>query len=297
MSRREKGAGVRQASLARLADFGVVPKRRLGQNFLIDDNILSVIIGRLEPRPEDVVLEVGAGLGVLTRALAECATRVHAFEIDRSLEAPLKATLGPLAAKVEIHLADVLQSPMEDLLPPPTLCASNLPYAPAAPFLAEALDRLPNVRRYVVMVQREVAERIAAGPGSKTYGSLSVWIQLHASVVEVRSLSRSIFYPRPNVDSSLLTLERRLLEPAVEDLAPVLRQTIDAAFAQRRKSVANALAAGLHLSKGQVSGLLESLAIPPGNRAEQLSPETFLRLAKALKFLLLSGVLPEQRLK
>jgi 16S rRNA (adenine1518-N6/adenine1519-N6)-dimethyltransferase len=188
-----------------------------------------------------------------------------------------------LADKVGLHFADALHFPLEALAPPPTLCASNLPYAPAAPFLAEALSRLPAVRRYVVMVQREIAQRIAAPPGSKTYGSLSVWVQLHAAIVEVRPLSRAIFYPRPNVDSSLLTLERHLLAPDVPDLGPVLRRTVEGAFAQRRKSLANALSSALGLGKATVTELLDSQGIPVGARAEQLPPEAFLRLARALK--------------
>jgi 16S rRNA (adenine1518-N6/adenine1519-N6)-dimethyltransferase len=274
---------LRQASLARLAEFGVVPKRSLGQNFLIDDNILAVILDRLAPEPDDVVLEVGAGLGVLTRALAQRAARVHAFEIDRSLEPPLLATLGESSARVVLHFADVLQAPLESLDPAPTLCASNLPYSPAAPFLAEAVGRLPGIRRYVVMVQREVAERIAAAPGSKTYGSISAWVQLHARVVEVRPLSRAIFHPRPRVDSSLLTLARAPVSAEVQELGPVLRRTIDAAFAQRRKSVLNSLSSALGLPKERVAGVLESQGVEPGCRAEQLAPPVFVGLAAALR--------------
>lgn len=280
---RETGAPAKQASLARLREFGVVPKRSLGQNFLIDDNILRVILERLDPRPEDTVIEVGAGLGVLTRALVERVKHVHAFEIDRSLQAPLLATLGDLAARVSLHLEDVLQAPLERLDPPPSLCASNLPYSAAAPFLAESLTRLPSVRRYVVMVQKEVADRLASPPGSKTYGSLSVWVQLHARVVEVRPLSRAIFHPRPNVDSSLLTLERLPADPDVEEWGEHLRRVIDAAFSQRRKAVANSLAAMLGLPKERLARVLVGLGVDPGVRAEQLPPETFLRLARELR--------------
>jgi 16S rRNA (adenine1518-N6/adenine1519-N6)-dimethyltransferase len=261
----------------------VVPKRSLGQNFLIDDNILRVILARLSPGSADVVLEVGAGLGVLTRALAAHAGLVHAFEIDRSLERPLLATLGDLADRVSLHFADVLRQPLEHLSPPPTLCASNLPYSPAAPFLAESLGRLPGIRRYVVMVQREVADRIAATPGSKTYGSLSAWVQLHARVEEVRPLSRAIFYPRPRVDSSLVTLVRQPAAPEVEELGPLLRRVIDAAFAQRRKSIVNSLSASLGRPKEEVAAVLTGLGIEPGVRAEQLPPRLFVALAQALR--------------
>jgi len=269
--------------LARLAEFGVVPKRSLGQNFLIDDNILGVILERLQAEPADVVIEVGAGLGVLTRALAEAAVHVHAFEIDRSLEAPLRATLGGVGPdRVTLHLCDVLRAPLEALDPLPTLCASNLPYSAAAPFLAESLTRLPSVRRYCVMMQREVAERLASPPGSRAYGGLSVWVQLHARVLEVRPLSRTIFCPQPNVDSSLVTLERRVRDDRVARDPQSVRWVIDGAFSQRRKRLANALSSSAGMSKTLVEEVLVEVGVDPGSRAEALAPEAFVRLADGL---------------
>lgn len=272
-----------QTSLARLTEFGVVPKRSLGQNFLIDDNILGVILERLRAEPSDVLIEVGAGLGVLTRALAEVAAHVHAFEIDRSLEAPLRATLGEVGPdRVTLHLCDVLRAPLESLTPLPTLCASNLPYSVAAPFLAESLTRLPSVRRYCVMVQREVAERLASPPGTKAYGGLSVWVQLHARVVEVRPLSRTIFYPQPNVDSSLVTLERRVRDDLVACDPLSVRRVIDGAFSQRRKRLANALSSTAGMPKALVERVLAEVGIDPGSRAEAVAPEAFVLLATGL---------------
>jgi 16S rRNA (adenine1518-N6/adenine1519-N6)-dimethyltransferase len=264
-----------------LDEYGIVPKRDLGQNFLIDDNILEVILGQLSHGPEDVILEVGAGLGVLTRALAAVAAHVHAFEIDRSLAAPLAATLGG-CANVTLHLEDVLKAPLEELRPRPTLCASNLPYSVAGPFIVEALQRLPGIRRYCVMVQREVAERLAAPPGSKTYGTLSVWLQLYARIVRTRPLARSIFYPQPNVDSSLVVFDRLPQDslPAVDPA--VLRRVIQAGFGQRRKTLANALAAGLGLSRAEALALITPLGLPLDVRAERLSPGQFAYLASAL---------------
>ena len=162
---------------------------------------------------------------------------MHAFEIDRSLEPALRATLAGVAGDVRVHWEDVLRAPLEALEPAPTLCASNLPYSVAAPFLAESLVRLPGVRRYVVMVQREVADRLAAPPGSKTYGGLSVWVQLLAEVREVRPLSRAVFYPQPRVDSGLVTLDRRVPEGILAERPALVRRVIDAAFAQRRKTL------------------------------------------------------------
>jgi 16S rRNA (adenine1518-N6/adenine1519-N6)-dimethyltransferase len=271
--------GLRQVSLARIAEFGIEPKRDLGQNFLIDDNILGVILGLLECGPDDVVLEVGAGLGVLTAALAEVASQVYAFEIDRSLEPALQATLTG-RSNVNLHFADVLRAGLEELAPSPTLCASNPPYSVAGPFVIESLQRLPGIHRYCLMVQREVADRMAAPPGSKVYGILSVWVGLYARIARARQLSRSIFYPQPHVDSTLIVLDRRppneitTLEPAV------LRQVVQAAFGQRRKTLVNALSAGLHVEREWAARAVESLGVSPDVRAERLEPAQFVGLAE-----------------
>jgi 16S rRNA (adenine1518-N6/adenine1519-N6)-dimethyltransferase len=272
---------LRQVSLRRLTEYGIKPKRDLGQNFLIDDNILGVILGQLECGSEDVALEIGAGLGVLTNALAAVAGRVHAFEIDRSLEEPLAVTLRG-RTNVDLHFQDVLRAPLEDLEPPPTLCASNLPYSVAGPFLVEALRRLPGVRRYVVMVQKEVADRIAANPGSKSYGVLSVWVQLYADVVRSRPLSRAIFYPQPHVDSSLLVLDRRTSDRLPDCPPETLQAVIQAAFGQRRKTLVNALSAGSRVERVQAAALVEALGLPPDVRAERLRPGQFVELAVRL---------------
>jgi 16S rRNA (adenine1518-N6/adenine1519-N6)-dimethyltransferase len=276
-------SGLRQVSLARLKEFGVSPKHGLGQNFLIDDNILGVILSLLECRPDDVVLEVGAGLGVLTAALAREARCVHAFEVDRSLEPALAATLedGP---KVALRFEDVLKAPLEGLDPTPTLCASNLPYSIAGPFIVESLRRLPGVRRYCVMVQREVAERMAAAPGSKAYGVLSVWVQLYATIARLRPLSRSIFYPRPRVDSSLVVLDRLPADrlPTIEPSR--LGVVIQAAFAQRRKTLANALSAGLGVPREEAQAMIAALGLPLDVRAEKLEPRRFVELAANSRF-------------
>jgi 16S rRNA (adenine1518-N6/adenine1519-N6)-dimethyltransferase len=274
-------SGLHQVSLARLAEFGVVPKRDLGQNFLIDDNILGVIVGQLECGPEDVALEVGAGLGVLTAALAGVAGHVHAFEVDRSLEAALRATLGN-DPRVDLHFQDVLRAGFETLDPVPTLCASNLPYSVAGPFMIECLQRLPSVRRYCVMVQREVAERMAATPGTKTYGVLSLWVQLYARIVRTRPLARSIFYPRPNVDSSLVVLDRRPAEQLPVCDLPQLRTVVQAAFGQRRKTLVNALRAGLGFPREQILATVTALSLPVDVRAERLEPGQFVALTERL---------------
>jgi len=274
--------GLRQISLARLAEFGIEPKRDLGQNFLIDDNILGVILGQLECRAEDVVLEVGAGLGVLTAALAGVACHVHAFEVDRSLERALEVTLKG-RQNVSLHFEDILKAPLERLDPVPTLCASNLPYSVAGPFVIEALQRLPGVRRYCLMVQREVADRMAAAPGTKVYGTLSVWVGLYTRLVRTRQLSRTIFYPQPHVDSTLVVLER-LGQDALPTIdAALLREVVQAAFGQRRKTLANALSAGLEVPRPWVVEVVGSLGLSADVRAERLKPAQFVRLAEELR--------------
>lgn len=278
---RGPSSGLRQISLARLSEFGIEPKRDLGQNFLIDDNILGVILGLLECLESDVVLEVGAGLGVLTAALAGVAAQVHAFEIDRSLAPALEATLAP-HGNVSLHFDDVLRARLETLEPAPTLCASNLPYSVAGPFVSEALQRLPGVRRYCLMVQREVADRMAAPPGSKVYGTLSVWVGLYARIVRVRQLSRSIFYPQPHVDSTLIVLERRGPKELPEMDPVALREVVQAAFGQRRKTLVNALGSGLGLTREEAVALIGGLGLSLDIRAERLEPQQFLRLAQAL---------------
>jgi len=275
---RSEESGPRQVSLARLAEFGIHPKRGLGQNFLIDDNILGVILAQLECKPQDVVLEVGAGLGVLTAALVQQALHVHAFEVDRSLEPALRATLGE-EAPVSLHFEDVLEARLEDLEPPPTLCASNLPYQVAGAFIIEAVQRLPGIRRYCLMVQREVADRMAAPPGSKVYGLLSVWVQLYTRVAHVRPLSRTIFYPQPHVDSSLIVLERRSLEELPAVSAQALRATLQAAFGQRRKTLSNALVGGLGLPRAAAEEALAAVGLAATVRAEQVSPPQLAALA------------------
>jgi 16S rRNA (adenine1518-N6/adenine1519-N6)-dimethyltransferase len=274
-------SGLRQVSLARLAEFGITPKRDLGQNFLIDDNILGVILGYLECNADDVVLEIGAGLGVLTHALAEVAKHVHAFEVDRGLEAALTATLRG-DQNVSLRFEDVLRASLADLQPLPTLCASNLPYSVAGPFVIESLQRLPTVRRYCIMVQREVAERMAATAGTKAYGILSVWVQLYARIVRARPLARTIFYPQPRVDSSLLVLDRRPREELPSISPERLRAVVQAAFGQRRKTLANALSAGLGLPRQPVLDTIHGLDLPANVRGERLSPQEFVALADRL---------------
>jgi 16S rRNA (adenine1518-N6/adenine1519-N6)-dimethyltransferase len=259
-----------QPSLRRLKAFGIRPNRELGQNFLIDSNLLGVIARAAELGPDDVVLEVGGGLGVLSEYLAERAAHVHVVEIDRRLEPALRDATDP-HANVTLHLADAVRLDLAALAPVPTKVIANLPYGVAASVILRTIETLPEVDTWVAMVQREVGERFAAGPGSGAYGVPSVLAQLACEVRVLRPVSRSVFHPVPNVDSVLVGLRRR--GPAPE---PELRALVQQGFAHRRKALPRslALAAGAGPEvRDAARAALEALGHPPATRAEELAPE------------------------
>jgi 16S rRNA (adenine1518-N6/adenine1519-N6)-dimethyltransferase len=247
-------------------------KKSLGQHFLRDPNILDVI-GRLaELGPDDVVLEIGPGEGVLTRYLAVRVRLVHAVEIDRTLE----PALGGLGENVDVVFGDALRI---DLPQDATKLVANLPYNVATPLVVESLDQLPNIRLWCVMVQREVADRLFAQPGTKDYGAVSVLVQLATERTGFHPVSRTVFRPQPNVDSALVAFRRTEL-PA--DYSRV-KDVVTAAFAHRRKTLPNSLTlAGLG-SREEAGDALAAVGRPPETRAEALAPEEFLTLTKALR--------------
>jgi 16S rRNA (adenine1518-N6/adenine1519-N6)-dimethyltransferase len=256
----------------------VVPKKALGQHFLADPNILGVI-GRLaELDPEDVVLEVGPGLGVLTRYLADRVAHVHAIELDRSLEPHLREELRS-AGNVALVFGDALDVDPNALDPVPGKLVSNLPYAVATPIVVETLLRAPALQHWCVMVQREVADRFFAAPGSKAYGAVSVVVQLTSRRTGFHPVSRTVFRPPPNVDSALVAF-RRIAPPG--DLQDV-RRVVDAAFGHRRKTLANALALASVASRERAVEALATLGARPDARAESLEPTAFVELARALR--------------
>jgi 16S rRNA (adenine1518-N6/adenine1519-N6)-dimethyltransferase len=268
-----------QPSLRRLRDFGVRPNRDLGQNFLIDSNILDVIARGADLGRDDVVLEIGGGLGVLSEYLAAHARHVHVVEIDRGLEAPLREALDPFA-NATLHLADALELDLRGLQPPPNKVVANLPYNIAATAILRTIEELDEVTVWLAMVQKEVGERLAAGPRTSSYGVPSVIAQLACEVRVARHIPRTVFHPVPNVDSVLVRLDRRGPAPS-----PELRGLVRAAFAHRRKALPRSLA----LAPGAVSDVrnraraaLERLGFPPDARAETLAPEDFRRLAEEL---------------
>ena len=247
-------------------------KKEYGQHFLIDENILGVI-GRLaELEPDDVVLEIGPGEGVLTRYLAARVKHVHAVEIDESL-APRLADLG---GNVDLRFGDALRL---DLRTDATKLVANLPYNVATPLLVESLDGLPDVALWCVMVQREVADRLFANVQTKSYGAVSVLVQLVCERTGFHPVSRTVFRPPPNVDSALIAFRRRGALPA--DYARIKR-IVAAAFAHRRKTLPNSLALTGVASRADATAALVHIGRHPATRAEALDPGEFVALAKAL---------------
>ena len=279
----------RQASLRRLRSFGVRPNRELGQNFLIDDNILRVIGDAAELDRADVVLEVGGGLGVLSEFLAPRIAHVHVVEVDRSLEDPLREALSAFVNST-LHLADAVKMDFAELEPAPNKVVANLPYGVAATVLLKSVAELPGVELLVAMVQREVADRLAAAPGGKSYGATSVIGQLSCEVRFLRKVPRTVFHPEPKVDSALVSMRRRAPAPPPELIA-----LVHAGFAHRRK----ALAGSLSLSPGApgdiraaTRAVLERLGHPADARAERLPPDDWPRLAESLGPQRISGLRP-----
>jgi 16S rRNA (adenine1518-N6/adenine1519-N6)-dimethyltransferase len=255
----------------------VTPSKQLGQHFLIDVNILRVI-GRLaDLDSEDVVLEIGPGLGVLTEFLAERVSLVHAVEIDASLEPHLRERLAH-RPNVRLRFEDALRLDPNALEPAPTKLVSNLPYSVATPVVVESLDGLPAVEHWCVMVQREVADRFFASPGTKAYGAVSVLIQLGAERVGIHPVSRAVFRPRPRVDSALVAFRRK---PMPAEYAGVKR-VVAAAFAHRRKTLANSLELSGVTGRAEAADALAQLGRAASTRAEALSPDEFVTLARAL---------------
>jgi 16S rRNA (adenine1518-N6/adenine1519-N6)-dimethyltransferase len=245
-------------------------KKEYGQHFLIDRNILEVI-GRLaELGPDDVVLEIGPGEGVLTRYLADRVALVHGVEIDRTLEPHLRDI-----DNVVIHFGDALQM---ELPAEATKLVANLPYNVATPIVVESLDGLPSIRLWCVMVQREVADRFFAEPGTKSYGSVSVLVQLVCERTGFHPVSRTVFRPRPNVDSALVAF-RRVGMP--RDYARV-KQVVTAAFAHRRKTLPNSLELAGLTPRAAAADALAAVGRDPSTRAEALAPQEFVALASEL---------------
>ena len=246
-------------------------KKKYGQHFLVDPNILGVIERLAELGPDDVVLEIGPGAGVLTRYLADRVARVHAVEIDRALE----PELSDLPTNVDLVFGDALQIALPN---DATKLVANLPYNVATPLIVESLDGLPNVGLWCVMVQREVADRLFAAPGTKDYGAVSVLVQLATERTGFHPVSRTVFRPPPNVDSALVAFRRVELPASFARL----KQVVTAAFGHRRKTLPNSLALAGLASRERGAAALETLGRAENTRAEELAPREFVTLTEAL---------------
>ena len=271
--------GLRQASLRRLRQFDIRPNRELGQNFLIDDNLLDVIGRAAELDLNDVVLEVGGGLGVLSEFLAPRVAHLHVVEIDRTLQPALEDALGPFD-NTTLHVADAVKLDLAALDPAPNKVVANLPYGVAATVLLKSIEELPGAGLWVGMVQREVGERLAAAPGTKAYGATSAIAQLSCDVRVLRRVPATVFHPAPNVVSALVLLRRVAPSPP-----PAVMALVHAAFAHRRKALAGSLAlapGGGPELRGRARDALEQLGHPPDARAERLAPGDFARLAELI---------------
>ncbi|GAT69538.1 16S rRNA (adenine(1518)-N(6)/adenine(1519)-N(6))-dimethyltransferase RsmA [Planomonospora sp. ID91781] len=259
------------------------PTKKLGQNFVIDAGTVRRIVRTAELRPDDVVIEVGPGLGSLTLALLPEVRSVVAVEIDPVLAAQLPATVAEhapeLADRLTVVLADAMRVLPEELPEDrPTALVANLPYNVSVPVVLHLLEVLPSLRNVLIMVQSEVADRLAAAPGSKIYGIPSVKAAWYADVRRAGPVGRTVFWPVPNVDSGLVAMTRRE-PPATGATREEVFAVVDAAFAQRRKTLRAALASWAGTAAAAESAL-RAAGIDPSERGEQLTVEDFARIAE-----------------
>jgi 16S rRNA (adenine1518-N6/adenine1519-N6)-dimethyltransferase len=257
-----------------------VRRAKLGQHFVADPNLLELIVRESGAGPDDRVLEVGGGAGALSERLAPRVGHLIVVEVDQWL----RPQLEPVAERhpnVTLVWADAMRLDLGALEPAPSKLVSNLPYSIATPLILRTIEELPGMTEWTVMVQREIADRLRAGPGSRVYGAPSVLVQLACEVELLRTVDRAVFSPRPRVDSALLRLRRR--GPAA---AEPTRRLVHEAFAHRRKSLARSL--GLAGGRGggeardAVREALREAGLAEDARAESLAPEDFVRLAGAL---------------
>ncbi|MEU0142842.1 16S rRNA (adenine(1518)-N(6)/adenine(1519)-N(6))-dimethyltransferase RsmA [Streptomyces albidoflavus] len=261
---------------------GVRPTKQRGQNFVIDANTVRRIIRTADVRPDDVVVEVGPGLGSLTLGLLETARHVTAVEIDDTLAAALPATVNARLPERAQNFALVHSDALrvtELPGPPPAALVANLPYNVAVPVLLHMLEHFPTVERTLVMVQSEVADRLAAAPGSKVYGVPSVKANWYAEVKRAGTIGRNVFWPAPNVDSGLVSLVRRDGPPATKATREQVFAVVDAAFAQRRKTLRAALS-GWAGSAAAAEAALVAAGVSPQARGESLTVEEFAAIAE-----------------
>ena len=274
-----RAESLRRATLDRLGELGVRPKRDLGQNFLVDSRYLDAVEEAAELSPSDVVVEVGGGLGVLSARLLPRVGHLHVIELDRVLAATLEEALAPFA-NAAVHLGDALKVDLAGLEPIPRKLVANLPYGIAATVLLKSIEDLPEAGLWVAMVQREVADRLAARPGSRTYGATSMLAQLSCEVRVHRRVPPSAFHPAPRVESAIVVLRRRRRTPT-----PQVRELVRAVFAHRRKTLAGSLALAPGAApdaRERARSALAAIGPRPDARAERLAPHEVEELAERL---------------
>jgi 16S rRNA (adenine1518-N6/adenine1519-N6)-dimethyltransferase len=270
------------------------PRKRLGQNFLIHENVIASIVRLLDITPGDEIVEVGPGLGFLTRRLVEKARKVWAVEIDSALVDRLqRSSIGTHPALQLMH-KDILKVKPADFLPPHKVkLVGNLPYSISSSVLFRLFDWREHFSSLVLMLQKEVADRITSGPATKVYGSLSVWCQVHGRIAEKIAVAPEAFFPKPKVRSTILKIDL-YPEPlmAATELS-LLRDVLRAAFGQRRKTLGNALTNWLGRDRKEIEGCLRFAGIDPVRRGETLGVQEFLSLVSALRASSLLGRAPD----
>jgi 16S rRNA (adenine1518-N6/adenine1519-N6)-dimethyltransferase len=259
------------------------PRKRLGQNFLVHEHVLEAIVDLLALKTDDLVLEIGPGLGALTRRLVDRAAGVWAVEVDPFLIRRLQES--DLIAHPKFHLisGDILKVPLAEILPKDKIkLIGNLPYSISTPVLFRVLELRAYFSSIVLMVQKEVADRIASAPGAKTYGTLSVWCQIHGRVTKKLQVSPEAFFPQPKVRSTVLEMELYPRARIPPEEMTVLRGLLRAAFGQRRKTLGNVMGKWLKSGRDEVEEFLRSQNIDPQRRGETLSIDNFINLTHAL---------------
>ena len=275
-----RGVDVKQI----LKENGFRFNKQFGQNFLTDGNVLSSIADDAEITGKDVVLEIGAGAGTLTRTIADRAERVVAMEIDRNLEKILALTLAD-KPNVKVVMGDVMRYPMEQI---ESMCGgeykvvANIPYYITTPLIMNFVEQGKNVQSLTLTIQKEVAERLAASPATKQYGAITVGVNAVADVTLCRILPRNLFYPEPNVDSAVVRLDINRNKFDIADHA-FFRKTVRIAFAMRRKTLVNNLTVGFKIDRTIAESILIKAGLSATCRGEELSVEQFVQLSQLLR--------------
>lgn len=269
---------------AALRETALRPKKSLGQNFLVHEHVIDSVLRLLDLAANDHVVEIGPGLGFLTRRLLEHAAKVWAIEVDPVLVAHLRRAEFAADPKLELIHGDILAVSLpESSTERKVKLAGNLPYSISTPVLFRIFEWREHFSTLVLMLQKEVADRMASGPGTKVYGSLSVWCQVHGRIIEKVSVSPEAFFPRPKVRSTILKFEL-YDQPLVKvEESAALRGLVRAAFGQRRKTLGNALSAWLKGGRGEIERLLHAVDIDPQRRGETLRIDEFIKLARAAR--------------